>query len=98
MSSSENSNSVENSASIEKQKTHLKWVEKLPDDVIEIKEFNNYNFDNFYYSPSTNEFYQSPKQKFRILYKDDKIVRCRSQKSSATRLNLDKFMKEFNPK
>ena len=85
----------ENSDSIEKQKTHLKWVEKLPDDAIEIKEFKDHKFDNLYYSPSTNEFYQSPKQKFRILFKDDKIVRCRSEKSSSARINLEKFMKEL---
>ena len=85
----------ENSDSIEKQKTHLKWVEKLPDDVIEVKEFKDHKFDNLYYSPSTNEFYQSPKQKFRILFKDDKIVRCRSEKSSSARINLDKFMKQL---
>ena len=86
---------LENSNSIEKQKTHLKWVEKLPDDAIEIKEFKDHKFDNLYYSPSTNEFYQSPKQKFRILFKDDKIVRCRSEKSSSARINLEKFMKEL---
>ena len=85
----------ENSDSIEKQKTHLKWVEKLPDDAIEIKEFKDHKFDNLYYSPSTNEFYQSPKQKFRILFKDDKIVRCRSEKSSSARINLEKFMKQL---
>ena len=85
----------ENSDSIEKQKTHLKWVEKLPDDVIEVKEFKDHKFDNLYYSPSTNEFYQSPKQKFRILFKDDKIVRCRSEKSSSARINLEKFMKQL---
>ena len=85
----------ENSDSIEKQKTHLKWVEKLPDDAIEIKEFKYHKFDNLYYSPSTNEFYQSPKQKFRILFKDDKIVRCRSEKSSSARINLEKFMKQL---
>lgn len=86
---------LENSDLIEKQKTHLKWVEKLPDDAIEIKEFKDHKFDNLYYSPSTNEFYQSPKQKFRILFKDDKIVRCRSEKSSSARINLEKFMKEL---
>ena len=86
---------LENSDSIEKQKTHLKWVEKLPDDAIEIKEFKDHKFDNLYYSPSTNEFYQSPKQKFRILFKDDKIVRCRSEKSSSARINLEKFMKQL---
>ena len=85
----------ENSDSIEKQKTHLKWVEKLPDDAIEVKEFKDHKFDNLYYSPSTNEFYQSPKQKFRILFKDDKIVRCRSEKSSSARINLEKFMKQL---
>ncbi len=85
----------ENSDLIEKQKTHLKWVEKLPDDAIEIKEFKDHKFDNLYYSPSTNEFYQSPKQKFRILFKDDKIVRCRSEKSSSARINLEKFMKQL---
>ena len=56
----------ENSDLMEKPKSHLKWVEKLPDDVIEVKEFKDHKFDNLYYSPSTNEFYQSPKQKFRI--------------------------------
>ena len=86
---------LENSDSIEKQKTHLKWVEKLSDDAIEIKEFKDHKFDNLYYSPSTNEFYQSPKQKFRILFKDDKIVRCRSEKSSSARINLEKFMKQL---
>lgn len=86
---------LENSDSIEKQKTHLKWVEKLPDDAIEVKEFKDHKFDNLYYSPSTNEFYQSPKQKFRILFKDDKIVRCRSEKSSSARINLEKFMKQL---
>lgn len=86
---------LENSDSIEKQKSHLKWVEKLPDDAIEIKEFKDHKFDNLYYSPSTNEFYQSPKQKFRILFKDDKIVRCRSEKSSSARINLEKFMKQL---
>ena len=86
---------LENSDSIEKQKTHLKWVEKLPDDAIEVKEFKDHKFDNLYYSPSTNEFYQSPKQKFRILFKDDKIVRCRSEKSSSARINLEKFIKEL---
>lgn len=85
----------ENSDLIEKQKTHLKWVEKLPDDAIEVKEFKDHKFDNLYYSPSTNEFYQSPKQKFRILFKDDKIVRCRSEKSSSARINLEKFMKQL---
>ena len=85
----------ENSDLIEKQKTHLKWVEKLHDDAIEIKEFKDHKFDNLYYSPSTNEFYQSPKQKFRILFKDDKIVRCRSEKSSSARINLEKFMKQL---
>ena len=85
----------ENSDLMEKQKSHLKWVEKLPDDAIEIKEFKDHKFDNLYYSPSTNEFYQSPKQKFRILFKDDKIVRCRSEKSSSARINLDKFMKQL---
>ena len=85
----------ENSDSIEKQKSHLKWVEKLPDDAIEVKEFKDHKFDNLYYSPSTNEFYQSPKQKFRILFKDDKIVRCRSEKSSSARINLEKFMKQL---
>ena len=98
MSSSENSNSTENSASIEKQKSHLKWVEKLPDDAIEIKEFKDHKFENLYYSPSTDEFYQSPKQKFRILYKDDKIVRCRSEKSSSTRINLEKIKEVIIPK
>ena len=98
MSNSENSSSTENSSSIEKQKTHLKWVEKLPDDTIEIKEFKNYKFDNLYYSPSTDEFYQSPKQKFRILYKDDKILRCRSEKSSSSRINLEKLKEIINPK
>ena len=86
---------LENSDLIEKQKTHLKWVEKLPDDAIEVKEFKDHKFDNLYYSPSTNEFYQSPKQKFRILFKDDKIVRCRSEKSSSARINLEKFMKQL---
>ena len=85
----------ENSDLIEKQKTHLKWVEKLPDDAIEVKEFKDHKFDNLYYSPSTNEFYQSPKQQFRILFKDDKIVRCRSEKSSSARINLEKFMKQL---
>ena len=88
----------ENSNSIEKQKTHLKWVEKLPDDVIEIKEFKDHKFENLYYSPSTDEFYQAPKMKFRILYKDDKIIRCRSEKSSATRINLKKIKEVINPK
>ena len=97
MSNLENSNS-ENSISIEKQKSHLKWVEKLPDDAIEIKEFKDHKFDNLYYSPSTDEFYQSPKQKFRILYKDDKIVRCRSEKSSSSRINLEKIKEIINPK
>ena len=98
MSNLENSNSTENSNSIEKQKSHLKWVENLPDDAIEIKEFKDHKFENLYYSPSTDEFYQSPKMKFRILYKDDKIVRCRSEKSSSTRINLEKIKEVIIPK
>ena len=75
--------------------SHLQWIDDLPEDVVPINEFKNHKFDNLYYSPSTNEFYQSPKQKFRILFKDDKIVRCRSEKSSSARINLDKFMKQL---
>ena len=79
-------------------KTHLQWIDQLPEDIIQVNEFKNHKFENLYYSPSTDEFYQSPKMKFRILYKDDKIVRCRSEKSSSTRINLEKIKEIIIPK
>ena len=49
--------------------SHLQWIDNLPEDVVPINEFKNHKFDNLYYSPSTNEFYQAPKLKYRILSK-----------------------------
>ena len=74
------------------KKSHLQWVEQLPEDVKKIHEYRSHKFENLYYSPSTGEFYQAPKIKYRILTKDDKCFRCRSDKASVCRISLKKIM------
>ena len=74
------------------KKSHLRWVEQLPEDIIKIDEYRDHKFENLYYSPSTDEFYQAPKIKYRILAKDDKCFRCRSDKASVCRISLKKIM------
>ena len=74
------------------KKSHLQWVEQLPEDVKKIHEYRNHKFENLFYSPSTGEFYQAPKKKYRILAKDDKCFRCRSDKASVCRISLKKIM------
>lgn len=57
-----------------------------------IHEYRSHKFENLFYSPSTGEFYQAPKKKYRILAKDDKCFRCRSDKASVCRISLKKIM------
>ena len=73
-------------------KTHLQWIDELPEDIIQVNEFKNHKFENLYYSPSTNEFYQAPKIKYRILSKDEKHFKCRTNKSSSTKISIKKLL------
>ena len=72
--------------------SHLQWIDDLPEDVVPINEFKNHKFENLYYSPSTNEFYQAPKLKYRILSKDEKYLKCRTNKSSSSKISIKKLL------
>ena len=85
-------NEMEQTENTTTKKSHLRWVEQLPEDIIKIDEYRDHKFENLYYSPSTGEFYQAPKIKYRILAKDDKCFRCRSDKASVCRISLKKIM------
>ena len=65
-------------------------MDQLPGDIVKIEEVKDHIFEDIYYSPSTNEFYQAPKIKYRKLYKDDKHFRCRTDKSTSTKISLKK--------
>ena len=80
----------------ENTRSHLQWTDQLSGDIAKIEEFKDHKFENLYYSPSTNEFYQAPKIKYRILYKDDKHFRCRTNKSTSTKISLKKIKEKIN--
>lgn len=43
------------------------YVTELPEDCVQIKQFKGKRYNNFFYSPSENAFYQSPVLKYKKL-------------------------------
>ena len=72
---------------------HIDYVESLPDDCIQIKQYNGQKYSFLYYSPNTKSFYQAPALRFRKLNEVDGVVRPKSDSGVSTRISLRVFEK-----
>ena len=78
--------------------SHLKFVDKLPEDCIRIESYLEHTFENLYYSPSLNTFYQAPKIKYRQLDMDKTSFYCRADTNRTVRISIKKMKKQISAK
>jgi hypothetical protein len=72
----------------------------LPDDLIEVDEYNGYQFQNYYYSPQMNRFYLDTGINCRELVihftrSDNAYVRVRDVNSFSTSISYTKFKRLY---
>ena len=83
---------------MEAKLTHLKYIVELPSDVIEVKHYGKYDFDNVYYSPSTQKLYQKYDKRIREISPSPKrnslLVRSSSKKT--VYISMKKLLNEIN--
>ena len=77
------------------KRSHFDFVEELPDDAIKIDSYLSYDFQNLYYSPSNDEFYQLPRYKYRIIPKKKTYFLCRSDADKTVRVSIKKVLKQI---
>ncbi len=68
--------------------SHFERIDALPDDCIKIDGYRGHKFENLYYSPSNDAFYQAPKIKFRKLEHGKTCFRCRSDEDKTVRVSI----------
>ena len=73
------------------RRSHLTYVETLPDDCLRITKYLDHTFANLFYSPSNDTFYQSPKPKYRVLAQGKTSINCRSDADKTVRVSLKKL-------
>ena len=83
---------------MEAKLTHLKYITELPSDVIEVKHYGKYDFDNVYYSPSTQKLYQKYDKRIREISPSPKrnSLLIRSSSKKTVYVSMKKLLKELN--
>lgn len=80
-------------------KSHLVFVDSLPEDVIQIKDYvykdTTYTFENLYYSPSLDLYYQAPKIKYRVITPGKTNISCRTDSLRTIKLSIKKLRKSM---
>lgn len=77
----------------ETRRSHFEFVEELPEDSVKIESYLEHKFQNLYYSPSTNEYYQLPRYKYRVIPKKKSYFLCRSDNDKTVKISLKKIQK-----
>ena len=77
--------------------SHLVYVEKLPEDCIKIESYLGHTFENLYYSPSEDAFFQSPKVKYRKLEVGKTAFFCRADENKTIRVSVKKIKEQIKP-
>ena len=73
------------------RRSHFEYVETLPEDVVPIHSYLEHKFQNLYYSPSTDEYYQLPRYKYRVIPKKKSYFLCRSDDDKTVKISLKKI-------
>ena len=69
------------------------YVDSIPDDCVRIKQYNGKKYENLFYSPSEDSFYQAPALRFRKLSMSDGTVRPISDDGAISRITVSTFKK-----
>ncbi len=72
-------------------RSHFEFVEELPENCIKITSYLEHKFQNLYYSPDTDEFYQLPRYKYRVIPKKKTYFLCRSDDDKTVKISLKKI-------
>ena len=83
---------------MEAKLTHLKYITELPSDVIEVKKYGKYEFDNVFYSPSTQKLYQKYDKRIREISPSPKrnSLLIRSSCKKTVYVSMKKLLNEIN--
>ena len=83
---------------MEAKLTHLKYITELPNDVIEVKKYGKYDFDNVFYSPSTQKLYQKYDKRIREISPSPKrnSLLIRSSSKKTVYISMKKLLNEIN--
>lgn len=71
--------------------SHLVFIDKLPDDCVQIHSYLGHEFESLYYSPSNDTYYQSPKVKYRVIASGKTSFNCRSNDDKTIRVSIKKL-------
>lgn len=78
------------------------YIEKIPDDSIDVTEYNNHEFEFYYYSESTDKFYFYNGQQYKILYvnrmksSETLYVILMNQLNKPVKVCINKFKKLYD--
>ena len=75
--------------------SHLEYVDSIPEDCIKVDSYRNHTFENLFYSPSANEFYQIPKVRYRRIASDKPTVRCWSDDRKSVKVSIKKLKRQL---
>ena len=74
------------------------YVDSLPEDCIQIKNYNGSEYANLFFSPSTKKFYQAPAMRYRELQYNERgavrPIRIDGKPSSIALAALERRFKE----
>ena len=85
-----------------KYRRYILDYEYLPDDIIEITNYNNHNFENYYYSPHFNTVIFDTGKNFYELFihlnKCSEYVKAKDINGQKVNINIQKIRKQFGIK